>query len=147
MIIPISTNIILIHNYNIMETFLLPYAQRVSVEIVEEDADYREQYFRSSSAMTWKRKYSMKLERNRLIMLLQKENTSFKSQRRVTEWPIQIIAKVVFRTGIVLSAIQIKLTLHAKMSIKRQETTKQIVKNIWRWWYVSTCQYDHKENK
>ena len=52
MIIPISTIIILIHNHNVMETFLLPYAQRVSVEIVEEDADYREQYFRSSSAMT-----------------------------------------------------------------------------------------------
>ena len=52
MIIPISTIIILIHNHNVMETFLLPYAQRVSVEIVEEDADYREKYFRSSSAMT-----------------------------------------------------------------------------------------------
>ena len=52
MIIPISTIIILIHNHNVMETFLLPYAQRVSVEIVKEDADYREQYFRSSPAMT-----------------------------------------------------------------------------------------------
>ena len=76
-----------IHNHNVMETFLLPYAQRVSVEIVKEDADYREQYFRSSPAMTWKRKYSMKLERIRLIMLLQKENTSFESQRRVKRWP------------------------------------------------------------
>ena len=41
-----------IHNHNVIETFLLPYAQRVSVEIVKEDADYREQYFRSSPAMT-----------------------------------------------------------------------------------------------
>ena len=49
---PQSLFAILFHNHNVMKTFLLPYAQRVSVEIVEEDADYREQYFRSSSAMT-----------------------------------------------------------------------------------------------
>ena len=49
---PKSFFAILINNHNVMKTFLLPYAQRVSVEIVKEDADYREQYFRSSPAMT-----------------------------------------------------------------------------------------------